>query len=150
VKKAIWQTPVSYGRCEATHVLLPAWAVPRRRDSAEVIGYALLDHARGLGHRRIVARLERPPGTVRGWVRAFRRRAELISDNARRWARAIDSHALDQIRPARSAVADAVDALGIMARACRLQLRMSAPPWELVVTLTGLLHGRPRDPPAGL
>src|ERR1035441_5160700 len=34
---------------ETTHVLLPAWAVPRRRDSAEVIGAALLDNARGLG-----------------------------------------------------------------------------------------------------
>jgi hypothetical protein len=40
-----------------------------------------------------------------------------------------------------------VDALGSMARACRLRLRMSASPWELAVTLTGLLYGRPRDPP---
>jgi hypothetical protein len=30
---------------------------------------------------------------------------------------------------------------------CRLQLRMSASPWELAVALTGLLHGRPSDPP---
>ena len=31
--------------CETTHVLLPAWAVPRRRDSAEVIGAALVPNA---------------------------------------------------------------------------------------------------------
>jgi hypothetical protein len=32
--------------CETTHVLLPAWSVPRRRDGAEVIGAALLHKAR--------------------------------------------------------------------------------------------------------
>jgi hypothetical protein len=133
--------------CETTHVLLPAWAVPRRRDSAEVIGAALLDNARGVGHRRIAARLGRPPGTVRGWLRTFAARAEQITASARRWTRAVDAHALDQIRPSGSPAVDAVDALGRIARACRLQLRMSASPWELAVTLTGLLYGRPRDPP---
>jgi Domain of unknown function (DUF6431) len=133
--------------CGTTHVLLPAWAVPRRRDGAEVIGQALLDNARGLGHRRIAARLGRPPGTVRGWLRTFARRAELITATARRWTHALDTHALDQIRPCGSAVADAVDALGRMARACRLRLRISASPWELAVAVTGLLYGRPRDPP---
>jgi hypothetical protein len=134
-------------RCGTTHVLLPAWAVPRRRDGAEVIGAALLDNARGLGHRRIAARLGRPPGTVRGWLRTFAARAELIGASARRWTRAIDAQALDQTGPSGSSVLDAVDALGRMARVCRLRLRMSASPWELAVALTGLLHGRPRDPP---
>jgi len=134
-------------RCETTHVLLPAWAVPRRRDSAEVIGKALLDNARGVGHRRIAARLGRPPGTVRGWLRTFARRAEQVSASARRWTYAIDVRGLDQTGPAGSPVADAVDALGGMARSCRLQLRMSASPWELAVTLTGLLYGPPSDPP---
>jgi hypothetical protein len=133
--------------CETTHALLPAWAVPRRRDSAHVIGQALLEHARGLGHRRIAARLERPPGTVRGWLRTFARRAELVTVSARRWTHAIDPSALEQTGPAYSPIADAVDALGSMARACRLHLRTPASPWELAVTLTGLLYGRPRDPP---
>ncbi len=133
--------------CETTHVLLPAWAVPRRRDSAEVIGAALLHHARGLGHRRIAARLGRPPGTVRGWLRTFARRAEQVSATALRWTRALDASALDQIRPSGSPAVDAVDALGRMARAVRLRLRMSASPWELAVAITGLLYGRPRDPP---
>ena len=133
--------------CETTHVLLAAWAVPRRRDSAEVIGEALLCKAQGLGHRRIAAQLERPPATVRGWLRAFARRAEIVASSAKRWARAIDASELDHDRPAASPLADAVDALGIAARACRLHLRMAASPWELAVALTGLLHGRPRDPP---
>ena len=108
---------------------------------------ALLDNARGVGHRRIAARLGRPPGTVRGWLHTFAHHAEQVSASARRWTYAIDARALDQTGPAGSPVADAVDALGSMARACRLQLRMSASPWELAVTLTGLLYGRPRDPP---
>jgi hypothetical protein len=41
-------------------------ATPDRRDSAEVIGAALLHNARGMGHRRIAAQLQRRPGTVRG------------------------------------------------------------------------------------
>jgi Domain of unknown function (DUF6431)/Homeodomain-like domain len=134
-------------QCGTTHVLLPAWAVPRRRDSTEVIGEALLEHARGLGHRRIAARLGRPPGTVRGWLRAFAGRAELITASARRWTHAFDPTALDRSHSPGSPVADAVDALGSMARACRLRLRMSTPPWELAVTLTGLLYGPPSDPP---
>ena len=133
--------------CETTHVLLAAWAVPRRRDGAEVIGQALLDHARGLGHRRIAARLGRPAGTVRGWLRTFARRAEQVSATASRWTRATDASALDHVRPSGSPAVDAVDALGRMARAVRLRLRMSASPWELAVVLTGLLYGRPRDPP---
>jgi hypothetical protein len=87
--------------CGTTHVLLPAWAVPRRRDGAEVIGQALLAHARGLGHRRIAARLGRPPGTVRGWLRTFARRAEQVSATATRWTLALDPCALDQVRPLR-------------------------------------------------
>jgi hypothetical protein len=43
----------------------------------------------GDGHRRIAARLGRPPGTVRGWLRAFARRAEAVGSPARRWAHAI-------------------------------------------------------------
>ena len=41
----------------------------------------------------------------------------------------------------------AVDAFGSAARACLLRLGVRASPWELGVALTGLLYGRPRDPP---
>jgi hypothetical protein len=133
--------------CERTHVLLPAWSVPRRRDGAEVIGEALLAKAQGAGHRRIAARLGRPPGTVRGWLRAFARRAEAVGSCARRWTHAIDSAALCDSSPAGSPLADAVEAIGSLHRACRLGLRTALGPWELAVALTGLLHGQPRDPP---
>jgi Domain of unknown function (DUF6431)/Homeodomain-like domain len=132
--------------CETTHVLLPAFSVPRRRDGAEVIGHALLAKAQGDGHRRIAARLGRPPGTVRGWLRAFACRADAVGHSARLWAHAIEGGLTDS-RPAGSPLADAVDALGTAARACRLRLEVSASPWELAVALTGLLYGRPRDPP---
>ena len=85
--------------CERTHVLLPAWAVARRRDGVEVIGEALFAKATGDGHRRIAARLGRPPGTVRGWLRAFARRAELVVASARRWTHAIDGHDSPHGRP---------------------------------------------------
>jgi hypothetical protein len=71
-------------RCGTTYVLLPAWAVPRRRDSAEVIGAALLDNARGLGHRRIAGRIGRPPGTVRWWLRTFARSPRRAGQQHRR------------------------------------------------------------------
>jgi hypothetical protein len=132
--------------CQTTHVIVPAWLVPRRRDSAEVIGAALLAKAQGDGHRKIAARLGRPPATVRGWLRAFARRAEAMQSSALRWARTINA----QLEPPAtgSSFAAAVDALGIAARACRLYLQTRAGPWELAVALTGgLLYGRPRDPP---
>jgi hypothetical protein len=133
--------------CEATHVLLPAWSVARRRDGAEVIGEALLAKAQGAGHRTIAVRLGRPPATVRGWLRAFARRSEAVGSCARRWAHAIDAVPLGGSQPVAPPLVEAVDALGIAARACRLLLGIQASPWELAVALTGLLHGRPRDPP---
>ena len=67
------------GGCGATHVLLAAWSVPRRRDGSEVIGEALRHAARGAGHRVIARRLGRPPGTVRAGCTDSRRvRSELL------------------------------------------------------------------------
>lgn len=133
--------------CEATHVLLPAWSVPRRRDGAEVIGHALLAKTQGQGHRTIAAQLERPPATVRGWLRAAASRAEALRACAARWTQMIDANA-EPLPPAASPLAGAVDAIGAAARACRLELGTRASPWELAVALTGgLLHDRPRDPP---
>jgi hypothetical protein len=79
--------------CAGTHVLLPAGCVPLRRDSAEVIGAALLAGALGVGHRRIAADLGRPAGTVRGWLRRARRRSGQIRTSATRWADALDPRA---------------------------------------------------------
>ena len=134
--------------CDVTHVLSPAWSVPRRRDGAEVIGEALRQSARGDGHRTIAGRLGRPPGTVRGWLRAARRRAELLRCSGVRWAQALDAEQ-GAILPAGSPLGDAVEALATAARAWTLRLgRGGVCPWELTVFMTGgLLHGQPPEPP---
>ena len=61
--------------CPQTHVLLPAFMLARRADSAAVIGTGLLASAKGTGHRKIATLLERPVSTVRGWLRRFACRA---------------------------------------------------------------------------
>jgi hypothetical protein len=78
------------GSCSVTHVLLPASLVPRRKDSAQVIGTALVAKAGGTGHRRIAKSLDRPAATVRGWIRSFRARAESLRVEATAWAMALD------------------------------------------------------------
>lgn len=133
--------------CARTHVLLPAFCVPRRRDGVEVIGLALLAAADGEGHRTIAARLDRPPGTVRGWLRAFARRSEPIRRCAVRWTIALsDADALPRLLSCQP-ITDALEALACATRAWVLRCGPRGSPWELAVALTGgrLLHG---DPPA--
>lgn len=133
--------------CPATHVIVPAWSVPRRRDGAEVIGHALLAKAQGDGHRTIAASLRRPAGTVRGWLRAFASRAELVAAAAHRWARAVNM-SWEPGKPSGFATRDALDALASAVREFRLAVGARAGPWELAVALSGgLLSGLPRDPP---
>jgi hypothetical protein len=135
-------------QCETTHVLSPALLVPRRRDGAEVIGEALRLAAAGVGHRTIARRLDRPPGTVRGWLRAARRRAECLRACATRWTGVLDPEP-GAVTPAGSALGDAVEAIMLAVRAWVLRFGPSASgPWERAVWLTGgLLHGQPRLPP---
>lgn len=64
--------------CAVTHVLLLVDGLLRRADTAAVIGSALLGKSAGQGHRVIAARLGRAPSTVRGWLRRFGGRAELV------------------------------------------------------------------------
>jgi hypothetical protein len=64
--------------CGVTHVLLAVTALVRRADVAEVIGAALAAGARGAGFRQIAAAAGRPPETVRGWLRRFSGRAEVV------------------------------------------------------------------------
>jgi hypothetical protein len=134
------------GPCETTHVLLPAWSVPRRRDGAEVIGRALVLKACGAGHRTIARRLDRPPGTVRGWLRAGARRADALRRCGVRWTIALSE---ELGRPMDgSALHGALDALGTAIVGWRLRFGLHTSPWELLVAFTGgLLSGRPRDPP---
>src|SRR5258705_12903426 len=50
--------------CGATHVVLPAWYVPRRAYAVEVVGSVLVAGARAETRRRISHRLGLPVGTV--------------------------------------------------------------------------------------
>ena len=59
-------------------MLLPAWCLLRRADSAAVIGAALGAAAAGDGHRKIAGVLGRAASTVRGWLRRFAGRAEEV------------------------------------------------------------------------
>jgi DNA-binding NarL/FixJ family response regulator len=113
-----------------------------------VIGEALRLAARGLGHRTIARRLGRPPGTVRRWLRAARRRAGTLRACATRWTGALDPE-IGAITPAGSALGDAVEAIMLAVRAWVLRFGGSASgPWDLAVCLTGgLLHGQPPLPP---
>ena len=132
--------------CGVTHVLCPAWSVPRRRDAAEVIGEALRLAAEGVGHRVIAWRLGRAPGTVRGWLRAARARAGSLRACASRWACALDPE-VGAVAPVGSELGDAVEALAIAARAWTLRFGPEADGWQRVVELTGgLLAGVPPPP----
>jgi uncharacterized protein DUF6431 len=102
--------------CKVTHVLLAQVVIPRRADVAEVIGAGLEIAALGMGHRSIAAVLGRAEGTVRGWLRRFRLRAE---DVRRHFTVVLVAVADDPVMPdaAGSAVADAVSAVAAAHRA---------------------------------
>jgi len=136
------------GQCHATHVLLAAWSVPRRRDASEVIGQALVLASQGVGHRVIARRLGRAPGTVRGWLRAARRRAKSLRECGTLMAVALDPE-LEPILPGDSELGDAVEALAVAARAWTLRFGpASSGTWPRVVAFTGgLLCGVPPPPP---
>jgi hypothetical protein len=135
------------GGCGSTHVLCPAWSVPRRRDGSEVIGEALRQAAGGAGHRVIAGHLGRPPGTVRGWLRAARARSGLLRCSGARWAYALDPEP-GRVEPAGSSLGDAAEVLAIAVRAWTLRFGgQHAGGWERAVWLTGgLLHGVPPPP----
>lgn len=122
-------------RCEASHIIFPAWVVPRRRDGGEVILVALMAKAAGQGHRRIAERLDRPPATVRGWLRRAQGLAEVIRTRATIWAHAFDP-GLTPIVSAGSSLPDAVEALGVAVSAA---VRRLGPrdPLQVAVGLTG-------------
>jgi hypothetical protein len=121
--------------CGATHVLLPEDMLLRRSDDVSVIGAALTAKAGGSGHRRIAADLDREPSKVRRWLRCFASRAEAVRAHFTRWAHALDPM-LGPVVPAGSAFADAVEAIGVAARAAVHRLG-SRPPWSLASVLTG-------------
>ena len=121
--------------CGATHVLLPEDTLLRRRDDVWVIGAALTAKAGGRGHRRIAADLGREPSKVRRWLRCFGLAAEAVRAHFTRWAHALDPM-LGPLSPSGSAFADAVEAIGVAARAAVHRLG-PRPPWSLASVLSG-------------
>ena len=120
--------------CTRTHVLLADLCLLRRQYGVAVIGAALEARAR-CGYRRIAAELGVPVRTVRRWLRRFSSNAEAIRSLFTRWAFTLDPE-LAPIAPAGSAFGDALEAIGVAARAWVLRLGGRAV-WSLVALLSG-------------
>ena len=124
--------------CRATHVLLPDVCLLRRCDAVEVIGAAVLAGS-GAGYRRVAELVGRPAETVRDWLARFRSREALVAAHFWRWAHALDGALLPSGAPG-SSTADAVEAIGVAARAASLVLgRRSAWSWVSALSSGGLL-----------
>ncbi|MHB1533191.1 MAG: hypothetical protein ACYC1D_00995 [Acidimicrobiales bacterium] len=121
--------------CGVTQVLLPDCCLARRRDRVEVIGSALAAKAAGAGYRRISSEIGVPAGTVRGWLRRFKSAAEQIRAHFTSWAYRLDP-LQGPIGPAGGALADAVEAIGMAARAATLRFG-PRPAWGWAAAMSG-------------
>ena len=121
--------------CAGTHVLLPDVCLVRRQDEVPVIGAAIAASVAGMGYRRIAGRLGVPADTVRGWLRRFVERAELLRAHFTRCAVALDPE-LGPVLPAGSGFADAVEVIAVAARAWVLRFG-AADPWRTASRLSG-------------
>ena len=122
-------------KCHMTSVLLADICLCRRVDEVAVIGRALLEKVAGAGHRTIAIRLGRPTETVRGWLRRFSSRLELLREHFRLWAFALDSR-LETITPQGSNGADTLEVIGLATRAASLLFGLR-PVWSWVSAMTG-------------
>lgn len=130
--------------CARTHVLLPTSCLVRRADQVEVIGAALVAKAAGSGHRRIAAALGPAVSTVRGWLRAFAAGAAVVRAAAAALLVELDP-VTGPLAAAGSVLADAVNALGVLASAARRRLGAGVggwSPWQTASAISGgwLLH----------
>ena len=138
-------------RCGTTRVLLPDTMLRRRAYGCEVIGAALVAAAGGVPWTRVAAQLGVPFETVRGWLRRFSRRAELV----RAWLLGLlDALVDDPWIPAGQAgpLAGALSVLaGLHAQMpARWPLVATLSPWQLAARLSrsGLLS--PAWPPGAI
>lgn len=125
------------GRCRSctkTQVLVPDVALARRVDTAAVIGRALTAAAGGAGHRKVAVVVARPVSTVRGWLRRFVAAAARVAVHFRAWAHALDPN-LGAIAPSGSTLVDAVETIGVAARAASLRLG-PRPAWSWASALS--------------
>ena len=122
--------------CTRTHVLSSDLCLLRRQYEVAVIGAVMEARAaRCCGYRRIARELGVPVRTVRRWLRRFAGNAEAIRAHFTRWAFALDPE-LSPILPAGSLFDDALEAIGVAARAWVLRLSRR-PAWSLAALLSG-------------
>jgi hypothetical protein len=128
-------------RCASTQILLPAAVQPRLADTTEVIGTALVSKAAGHGHRRIAAALDRPPSTVRRWMRRATRSAHLhwLWQRGSQALIRLDPDAFNQLPRATNPLREALTVLAAAAYAARQRLGLTEPLWTLIA-----LHVRGR------
>jgi hypothetical protein len=106
--------------CTATTTLLPAWCLPRRGYTVEVVGAALRAAAEGAGYRQAAAAVGAPASTVRGWLHAARAGAAALTARASGIVEAAGASPYPSQAPpawAGRALPEAVAALGAAARA---------------------------------
>lgn len=121
-------------RCARTQILLPANVQPRLADTTEVIGTALAGKAAGHGHRRIAEDLQRPPSTVRRWLR----RATGNTHLQWLWQRGsaalirLDPDAFNRLPRATNPLRDALTVLAAAAHAAHRRLGLTDPVWTLI------------------
>ena len=96
-----------------------------------------MTHAAGQGHRPIASRLERPPSTVRNWLRAFRANARHLSVLGQAFHTRLDALA-PVSDPTGNPVGDALEVLACAVRAVTLRFG-PGDPW---VTTNVLSSGR--------
>lgn len=68
--------------CTTSHVIVPAWYVPRKAYTAEVVGAALLGAADRETRRPLAQRLHVPLNTVNDWLRRARHAATALIGHA--------------------------------------------------------------------
>jgi hypothetical protein len=123
--------------CRSTHVLLPAWCLPRRADTAETVGAALVANAAGRGHRGIAADLGRPVSTVRRWLRAIRgEHGRWLYRQGVEHASRFAPEVLGEVVAQPTELGDALTALAAAVLAFRRRFARHVPAWSLVGIVT--------------
>jgi len=124
------------GSCGSAHVLLPAWLLLRRCDSAAVIGDMLVRAASGEGFRSIAAATGVPEDTVRDRLRRFRALAGQVREFFTRLAGALAADPVP-LDPAGSAAGDAVTAVAAAwAAATGRWPALTVSAWEMAAVVT--------------
>ena len=103
--------------CAATHVVLPAWYVPRRAYTAEVIGTVLVAGAQANPRQTIAQRLGLPIATVASWLTSARTAVTSLIRHAHTVAHGAVGEHRSTASWLRNDLAEALDALGDAARA---------------------------------